>query len=283
MTGQALDPALYGERLDAVLATGPIAPTRLLDIAIQVARILAAEHAEGRVHGRLTPAEILLARNGRIKILNFGNGEATPQDDQLALGEILSAIIGSTEERIDPLCWAAKRLLADQPEDRYSSTRDLYLDLCAVRDRLPAIQAPQAPSREIAQPARKRRPFVAIPLMLLGCSIFVFYLMSHTPPTSRSQAALRSFPVWSSDGRSILFVMPVSGVNQIFMQSYGSATPIQLTHSFQPCVKPRWSPDGKSFAFQRSGKWWTGPVEPGRESALKELSAAPLAMSWLTQ
>jgi eukaryotic-like serine/threonine-protein kinase len=183
------------------------------------------------------------------------------------------------------LCWAANRLVAEKPEDRYASTRDLYLDLRAICDRLPSMKAalPQRPPRETAKPFRKRRPFAAIPLTLLGGSIFVFYLLIHTPPANRSQAALRSFPVWSADGRSILFVKPVAGINQIFMQSSGSAPPVQLTHSFQPCVNPRWSPDGKVFAFQRSGKWWTGPLEPGRENALTELSATPLAMSWLGQ
>src|SRR5277367_1698299 len=43
-----------------------------------------------------------------------------------------------------PLCWAIERCLEKEPEKRYSSTRDLALELAAIRDRLaekPVLQA----------------------------------------------------------------------------------------------------------------------------------------------
>jgi hypothetical protein len=252
------DRGLNGESLEAVMQAGPIAVCRLLDIAVLVAEELSTRHAAGSVHGQLTAGAIMLDRNGGIKILfqdAFPKG--SPQDDQLALGQILLSAVLAMPGNPDSFRLVIDRLLSADPQDRYSSTRDLYLDLRSIRARLPNTPelASISPGAESRRPMRDRRPFLVIPLTLLSFSLFVFYLLNHSAMPKRGQAEIRSFPVWSADGRQILFVKPVGNVDQIFLDAYHSGEPVQLTHASRPSVNPRWSADGKSVEFQRSGKW----------------------------
>ena len=245
-----------GESMEDILRTGPIAPTRLLEIAIQIAQALELKHAAGLVHGQITAAEVLLGRGGRV-FLRHPNRvrKGSVQEEQRDLGRLLDKALQSAANPIAPLRWTIDRLLAEKPEDRYASTRDLYLELCSIRDRLPKIHPLVLPSATwAAAPAETRRPFLALPLTLVCCCIAIFFLMTHTPLPKRSKVSLQSFPVWSADGRRILFVKAVNGVEHVFIQSFDDGPPVQLTHGPAPGANPRWTPDGSAVVFEQSGK-----------------------------
>ena len=63
---------LEGETLRARLEAGALPQRRAVEIAIQIARGLAAAHEKGIVHRDLKPENVFLTSDGRVKILDFG-------------------------------------------------------------------------------------------------------------------------------------------------------------------------------------------------------------------
>jgi serine/threonine protein kinase len=67
---------LEGETLRDRLTSGALPPRRAIDIAVQIARGLAAAHAKGLVHRDLKPENVFLVADGHVKILDFGLAKA---------------------------------------------------------------------------------------------------------------------------------------------------------------------------------------------------------------
>ena len=62
-----------GRTLEGMIQSGEAFPTRrILEIGLEVASALEAVHAAGMVHGDLKPGNVMLARDARVKVLDFG-------------------------------------------------------------------------------------------------------------------------------------------------------------------------------------------------------------------
>jgi response regulator RpfG family c-di-GMP phosphodiesterase len=146
-----------------VRADGPFPPARACELTYRAADALRAAHRQGLAHGGLTPANVLLAPDGQVKLLDFGlavghDGYRAPEQppdtagdaraDLYALGGVLFwCLTGQgpspgTRPPLRELCPAAApeleavlaRLTAAHPAERYA---DAAAVLRALRPFLP--------------------------------------------------------------------------------------------------------------------------------------------------
>ena len=70
-----------GETLDARVPSGGLPVAQVLDIAWAIADALTAAHGKNIVHRDLKPANVMITRDNRVKVLDFGLAKMKQQND----------------------------------------------------------------------------------------------------------------------------------------------------------------------------------------------------------
>jgi serine/threonine protein kinase len=91
-----------GETIAARMASGPLSPPELIDIAVQAADALDVAHAKGITHRDIKPANLMVTSRGHLKVLDFGVAKITIREEPprggertLSRGTEIGRVIGS--------------------------------------------------------------------------------------------------------------------------------------------------------------------------------------------
>jgi eukaryotic-like serine/threonine-protein kinase len=155
------------EHVEGSLLRGPLPSSKVLEYTCELCDALEAAHRKGIVHRDLKPGNIMITRHG-VKVLDFGlakiSGDETQTEPGMAMGTpaymapeqragritdnradifslgcvIYEMVTGERTLRKELSPAALERVvrtcLADDPEDRWQSARDIKLALIGLRD-----------------------------------------------------------------------------------------------------------------------------------------------------
>ncbi len=112
-----------GEDLARRLAGGPLGVEEALFVGVQVAEALEAAHGQGVIHRDLKPANVVLAPDGKTKVLDFGLAKALePEGSSSTAGPTMSPTITSAGTALGAIIGTAAYMSPEQargkPVDR---------------------------------------------------------------------------------------------------------------------------------------------------------------------
>lgn len=90
-----------GHTLSTVLQTGRLSIEHIVRIALQVAAGLADAHAHGIVHRDIKPDNVMIARNGQAKVMDFGLARLMGSSHVTSPGSLIGTFAYMSPEQID--------------------------------------------------------------------------------------------------------------------------------------------------------------------------------------
>jgi Tol biopolymer transport system component len=268
-----------GSSLREILARAPLPVREVLALGLQMAEGLAAAHQAGIVHRDFKPENVMVTRDGRVKILDFGLALVGTREGEVSIGmqetlTIVGTIVG-TVPYMSPE--QARGAAVDFRTDQFSLGLTLYEMLVGRRafSAETSAQVLAAIIEDEPEPIGKLNPRVPAPVRWLIERCLTKDARQRYDSTGDLARELRTLhdrqsefssatdtlpPAPRRRGRTLLAVAAVAmaaaaGV-LVGMGSRGGAdggldnyrfTPIATDAGYQ--ASPAWSPDGKTLAY----------------------------------
>jgi len=161
-----------------------------------------------------------------------------------------------------PLRWLIDRCLAKDPEERYSSTKDLARDLSSLRDHISEITSGESARPALKRSGLRRREFLAWTAAALFAVVASLLLLrrpaaqpppriraSLLPPAGTEFAWLAAPLAVSPDGQRIVFgARTADGKRLLYLRTFAEAEAQKLSGT-EDATYPFWSPDSRTIGF----------------------------------
>ncbi len=109
-----------GERLTEIARSQPVPIDRMIDIGLQLVDALAYAHTAGIIHRDVKPANVMLTRDGKVKVLDLGLARVTSSHPDGSTISVTDVAVGF---RAGTPAYMAPERLAGEPADAAS---DIY-------------------------------------------------------------------------------------------------------------------------------------------------------------
>jgi serine/threonine protein kinase/tetratricopeptide (TPR) repeat protein len=168
---------LDGQTLQQIIETAPLPPSRVIELAAQLADGLDAAHERGIVHRDLKPANVMVTSRGQAKILDFGVARRTDAAEADTVAGLTSA--GAA---VGTVAYMSPEQARGEPVDARSDLFSLGLVIYEMLTRRPAFSGRTTAMIFDAilhrQPASLRGAGVDVPAAL---ERLVMQLLAKTP------------------------------------------------------------------------------------------------------